>query len=60
MSGKYMIRSDVEGVTGVVSYDQVEPGKPQYEYGVKMFMNDLLALIQGLNDGGAEEIVIYD
>lgn len=57
---RYMIRSDIEGVTGVVNYEQAEPGKPEYSFGQRMFMSDLMALIEGLNKGGAEEIVVYD
>jgi D-amino peptidase len=57
---KYMIRCDIEGVSGVVSYEQAEPGKPEFAFGQRMFMSDLLALIEGLNSGGADEIVVYD
>ncbi|MCX6992903.1 MAG: M55 family metallopeptidase [Kiritimatiellaeota bacterium] len=57
---KYMIRCDMEGVSGVVSYAEAEPGKPEYAFGQKMFMSDLTALIDGLNEGGADEILIYD
>lgn len=57
---KYMIRCDIEGVTGVVDYSQAEPGKSEFEFGKKMFLSDLKALIEGLNAGGADEIYIYD
>jgi D-amino peptidase len=57
---KYMIRCDIEGVSGVVSYEQAEPGKAEFEFGRRMFMSDLLAMVSGLNDGGADEIWIYD
>jgi D-amino peptidase len=57
---KYMIRSDMEGVSGVVSYDQVVPGRPDYPVGQGLFRADLCACITGLRDGGAGEIVIYD
>jgi len=60
MKRKYMIRCDIEGVSGVVSYEQAEPGKPEYCFGKKMLMSDLMALIEGLNAGGADEIVVYD
>ena len=60
MRDKYMIRCDMEGVSGIVSYEQAEPGKSEYAFGQKMFMSDLLAMVEGLRDGGAEEIVIYD
>jgi D-amino peptidase len=57
---KFMIRCDIEGVSGVVSYEQAEPGRPEFAFGQRMFMSDLLALIEGLNAGGAAEIVVYD
>jgi len=57
---KYMVRCDIEGVTGVVSYDQAEPGKPEYAFGQRMFMADLMACLEGLLAGGAGEIVVYD
>lgn len=57
---KYMIRCDMEGVSGIVSYEQSVPGKSEYEQGRQLFMLDLLALVKGLQDGGADEIHIYD
>lgn len=57
---KYMIRCDIEGVSGVVSYEQADPSRPEFAFGKRMFMNDLLAMVEGLNAGGADEIVIYD
>ena len=57
---KYMIRCDMEGATGIVSYDQADPGRTEYAAGRGWFMSDLLALIDGLNGGGADEIIIYD
>lgn len=55
-----MVRCDLEGVSGIVSYEQAEPGRPEFAFGQKMFMSDLSALIDGLNAGGADEILIYD
>jgi len=55
-----MIRCDIEGVSGVVSYEQAEPGKPEYTFGLRMFKSDLLSCVAGLLGGGADEIVIYD
>ncbi len=57
---KFMIRCDMEGVSGVVSYEQSEPGKSEYDFGRRMLMSDLTALIGGLNAGGADEIWVYD
>ena len=53
---KFMIRSDIEGVTGVTTYQQAE-GTP---FGRAMLMNDLNAVIRGLLATGDHEIVIYD
>jgi D-amino peptidase len=55
-----MIRCDLEGVSGVVSYEQAEPGKPEYPFGLRMFRADLTACVEGLLEGGSEEVVIYD
>jgi len=57
---QYMIRCDIEGVSGVVSYAQAEPGQPEYDFGQRMFMADLLAAVQGLVEGGADQVTIYD
>jgi D-amino peptidase len=51
-----MIRSDIEGVTGVTTYQQAEGS----EFGRQMLMNDLLACIEGILDTGEHQIVIYD
>jgi len=57
---KFMVRCDIEGVSGVVSYAQAEPGKAEHDFGRRMFRSDLTALVDGLRTGGADEIVIYD
>ena len=53
---KFMIRSDIEGVTGVTTYEQAEGT----EFGKAMLANDLNACIKGLLAEGEHEIVIYD
>ena len=53
---KIMIRSDIEGVTGVTTYAEAEKS----EFGRQMLMNDLMACIDGLIAGGADELVVYD
>ena len=60
MAGKYIVRCDIEGVSGVVSYEQAEPGKPEFAFGHRRFMADLTALIDGLTEGGAELVVVFD
>ena len=51
-----MIRSDIEGVTGVTTYQQAEGT----EFGRSMLMNDLRACIEGILATGEHEIVVYD
>ncbi len=53
---KFMIRSDIEGVTGVTTYEQAEGTA----FGRAMLANDLNACINGLLAEGEHEIVIYD
>lgn len=60
MQKKFMIRCDMEGVTGVVSYAQVEPGRSEYPEARASFMSEILALVDGLRQGGAAHISIYD
>jgi len=55
------IRADMEGATGVVSFDQTEPGKPEYDYGRRMLASDVNAAVAGCFDGaGAGRVVVYD
>lgn len=57
---RFVIRCDMEGVTGVVNYRQVEPGMPEYAEARENFMQEIIALVEGLKEGGADEVVIYD
>lgn len=60
MQKKFMVRCDMEGVTGVVSYAQVEPGATEYPEAREAFMVEILALVEGLRQGGAGHVSIYD
>jgi D-amino peptidase len=50
----------MEGVSGVVHGQQVDPNGCDYAFGLAMFKADLLACIEGLLEGGADHVVIYD
>ncbi len=50
----------MEGVTGVVSMCQVTPDHSEYPAANEWFMVELLALIQGLFEGDASEVSVYD
>ena len=60
MSRDYIIRCDMEGVGGVVSYEQARPGAPEYPKAQEWFMAELVALVEGLKQGGAGRVVVYD
>jgi D-aminopeptidase len=55
-----MIRCDLEGVSGEVSYEQIEPGKPEYSFGLRMFRADLVACVEGLLEGAGATAVWAD
>ena len=44
---KFMIRCDIEGVTGVTTYEQADNS----DFGKAMLANDLNAVIEGLGTG---------
>lgn len=52
---KFLIMTDIEGVTGVTTFKQAENS----EFGKEMLMNDLLAVIDALKATG-NEAIIYD
>lgn len=57
---KFHIRCDMEGISGVVNLAQVTPGNSEYPEAREHFMAELIALIEGLREGGAEEVSVYD
>jgi len=58
---KIYIITDMEGITGVVSPDkQAKPGSPGYEEAREFLMSDLNAAVEGVLEGGASEVLIYD
>lgn len=57
---RFMIRCDVEGVTGVTHSSQVSPDSPTCAYGLDMLRHDLNAVVDGLLTAGDHEIWVYD
>lgn len=57
---RWMVRSDMEGLTGVVRMNQVVPGASEYEFGRKMLAHDLNALLEGLLLEEDDEVIVYD
>ena len=53
---RFLIMTDIEGVTGVTTYQQAENS----QLGRDMLMHDLLSVIEGIRAEGDHEIVVYD
>ena len=54
------ISADMEGITGLVDADDVQPGGRDYERGRLMMAEDVNAAIRGAVAAGATEIVVND
>ena len=52
---KFLVMTDIEGVTGVTSFAQAENS----DFGKAMLMNDLEAVLKGIKDAGCDAVV-YD
>jgi D-amino peptidase len=57
---KVLIAVDMEGISGVVNWDQVTPGHPEYTRFRKIMTDEVNAAIAGACEGGADEVVITD
>jgi D-amino peptidase len=58
---RIFIETDLEGVSGVFNFTQTrEKGSPENLLACEYFMGDLAAVVKGLRDGGADEIIIID
>jgi len=58
---KIYVNTDLEGISGVFNFTQTrEKGSPENLLACEYFMGDLDAVIQGLRDGGATEVVVLD
>jgi D-amino peptidase len=57
---KLLIAADMEGITGVVSWNHVDPGHAEYQRFRRLMTQDVNAAIRGAAEGGADEIVVTD
>lgn len=57
---KILIAVDMEGITGVTTWDQVTPGHAEYARFRKLMTQDVNAAIAGAFDGGANEVLVAD
>jgi D-amino peptidase len=57
---KVFVVSDMEGVSGIVKWDQVSGGESLYEEGRKLYTEEINAAVRGAKAAGATEIVVMD
>src|SRR2546423_8596316 len=57
---RVLIMSDMEGVSGIVVWDQVNGGAPMYEEGRRLYTEEINAAVRGAKAAGASEIVVVD
>jgi D-amino peptidase len=50
----------MEGVAGIVKWEQVSGGDPMYEEGRRLYTEEINAAVRGARAGGATEIVVMD
>ena len=57
---KVFIVSDMEGVAGIVRWQQVTGGHQMYEEGRRLYTQEINAAVRGAKAAGATEIVVMD
>src|SRR3954469_14359836 len=57
---RVLIMSDMEGVSGIVKWSQVNGGAPMYEEGRRLYTEEINAAVRGAKAAGTTEIVVVD
>ncbi len=57
---KILIAADMEGITGVTHWDQVDPNHSEYPRFRRLMTSDVNAAIRGVCDAGVKEILVVD
>ena len=57
---RVLIVSDMEGVAGIVKWQQTAGGDPMYEEGRRLYTEEINAAVRGAKAAGAAEIVVMD
>lgn len=57
---KILIATDMEGITGVTTWDQVTPGHAEYSRFRRLMTQDVNAAIRGAFEAGVDEIIVAD
>ena len=57
---KILIATDMEGITGVTSWDQVTPSHAEYARFRRLMTEDVNAAVRGAYDAGADQVLVAD
>jgi D-amino peptidase len=57
---RVLIMTDMEGVSGIVVWEQVNGGAPMYEEGRRLYTEEINAAVRGAKAAGADKIVVVD
>ena len=57
---RILIAADMEGISGVVHWDHVDPAHAEYPRFRRLMTADVNAAIRGAYDGGADQVVVAD
>src|ERR671935_1308366 len=57
---KVFVVSDMEGVSGIVKWEQTTGGHAMYEEGRRLYTQEINAAVRGAKAAGATEIVVMD
>lgn len=57
---KILVATDMEGITGVTTWDHVTPGHAEYARFRRLMTQDVNAAIRGAMDAGADDVIVAD
>lgn len=57
---KILISCDMEGISGIVDWDQVTPGTDEWTRGRKLMVGDVNAAVNGACEAGADAVTVSD
>jgi D-amino peptidase len=57
---KLLIAVDMEGITGVVTWNHVDPSHAEYQRFRRLMTQDVNAAVRGAFEGGADEVIVTD
>src|SRR5712671_3717762 len=57
---RVLIMSDMEGVSGIVVWEQVNGGAPMFEEGRRLYTEEINAAVRGAIAAGAKDVVVVD